>query len=273
VSFVNEIYSHLLDTAVSLLALMVIYIIVAWIVLRKIEGKKNKHRVKVRLFYVFFAFFAIMMARIWVEGFTHLLAVLGLVSAGLVVTNKETIMNFVGFIVINWRGLFSEDDLIEIQGYKGYVKSFGFLYFSLYEVSELCFGQLTGRIIRLPNGLITTNPLVNFSDTAHLIEQSFSLDVSLFVVNDEVVSSFREGVNDIISSHYSEHKKYSVDRLLKNNKSLKPFLTLTPKVDFAVSNNDLTKSELVLRYYCFLEDVDKIKLEVFSLFGRVFKGL
>lgn len=271
-SFVNEIYNHLLDTAVSLLALLVIYFIVAWIVLRKIEGKKNKHRAKVRLFYVFFAFFGIMMARIWVEGFTHLLAVLGLVSAGLVVTNKETIMNFVGFLVINWRGLFSEDDLIEIQGYKGYVKSFGFLYFSLYEVSETCFGQLTGRIIRLPNGLITTNPLVNFSDTAHLIEQSFSFDVSLFDVNDQLVSLFTKGVTDIISSCYSGKKKYSVDRLLKHNKSLKRFLTLTPKVDFSVSHKDLTKSELLVRYYCFLEDVDKIKSEVFSLFSSVFKG-
>ncbi|AHB99143.1 mechanosensitive ion channel [Francisella orientalis] len=39
---------------------------------------------------------------------------LRLVAAGLIIVNKETVMNLVGWIIINWRSLFSEGDYIQI---------------------------------------------------------------------------------------------------------------------------------------------------------------
>ena len=107
----NNIYSNLVITAIVSIAICFAYVLFYFLLVRKIKNNRQKQKFRIRSFYVACVVFLFFMERIWVEGFTHLLAVLGLVSAGLVVTNKETIMNFVGWLVITWRGLFSEDEL------------------------------------------------------------------------------------------------------------------------------------------------------------------
>jgi small-conductance mechanosensitive channel len=74
--------------------------------------------------------YLLLLARIWVQGFGQLIAVLGLVSAALVVINKDNIINLVGFLIIMWRGLFSENDLIQVQSFRGVVQNVGVLYFA-----------------------------------------------------------------------------------------------------------------------------------------------
>lgn len=81
---------------------------------------------------------------------------LGLVAAGLVVTNKESIMNFAGFLIINWRGIFTEDDFIQIQNHIGCVESIQPFYFKLYETTSTNQKQATGRAIKIPNSLVIT---------------------------------------------------------------------------------------------------------------------
>ena len=95
-----------------------VYLLALILLTSKTEDVKEKKRRRVRLLYVMAIFFIFILAQIWVEGFTQLLAILGLVSAALVITNKEIIMNFSGWLIIIWRGLFTEDDLIEIQQLK-----------------------------------------------------------------------------------------------------------------------------------------------------------
>ena len=127
----HEILVNLLSTVVAALVIAVVYLLALMLLTSKTEDFKEKKRRRVRLLYVMAIFFIFMLAQIWVEGFTQLLAILGLVSAALVITNKELIMNFSGWLIIFWRGLFTEDDLIEIQQYKGYVVPFAcyiFLY-------------------------------------------------------------------------------------------------------------------------------------------------
>lgn len=139
------------------------YLLFKFLFTRKIKVKKTRHQYSIRLKYFFFILFMIFFVKIWVDGFIQILAFFGFVSAAITLTQKDNLMNLVGWLIINWRGLFSEEDYIRISSYSGYVKSIGFLYFSLVEASPEFPESSTGRIIKVPNGLVARNPVTNLS--------------------------------------------------------------------------------------------------------------
>lgn len=130
---------------------------------RRIKNKKIRSQYIIRYKYLFFIFFMIFFIKIWVEGFIQILAFVGFLSAAITLTQKENLMNIVGWIIINWRGLFSEEDTIRISNFSGVVKKIGFLYFTLVESNSDFPGSETGRIIKVPNGMVSRNPIFNFS--------------------------------------------------------------------------------------------------------------
>ena len=119
--------------------------------------------------------FILMMAKVWVYGFSYLIAVMGLISAALTITQKENLMNLFGFLIIQWRDLFSEEDYIEIGPHSGYVNHIGILYFTLDEASKAVKHERTGRKIKVPNMMVSIHPIINFSTDLVLLEinQSF----------------------------------------------------------------------------------------------------
>ena len=261
-ALLHEIYGNVLNTFIALIVVLITCLSVNFIVARKKENIKQKRKFRIRSFYVACFIFIFLMARIWVEGFTHLLAVLGLVSAALVITNKETIMNFVGWLIINWRNLFAEDDLIQIQDYKGYVKAFGVLYFTLSEVSEGVNGNITGRVIRIPNGLVVSHVLVNFSQTSHLLEQIFTIIITHDSDVRHAISFLTELVDCVISEYYQDKKEFSVDYLKKHNRHLSTQIHLGAKVSIKPRLTSPGGIELITRYYCFWKDAEKLQQRI-----------
>lgn len=159
----NELYINLFKTLSTVVFLLLIDFVAEFLVVRNIKEKKKNFKIRVSLRYVLFFCFLFFMAKIWVEGFGYLLTFIGVISAALTITQKEYLMNFIGWLIIMWRSLFTEGDYIEIGKYCGYVKHIGPLYFSLEEASELIWGDKTGRTIKIPNSLVANNPIVNFS--------------------------------------------------------------------------------------------------------------
>jgi small-conductance mechanosensitive channel len=139
------------------------YIAIQVAILRKIKNKKTLNLVNVRLRYFLIAIFMICFIKIWVDGFIQILAFIGFLSAAITITQKDNLMNLIGWLIINWRGLFHEEDYIKISNYIGYVKSIGILYFTLIEANNDFPGASTGRVIKLPNGMVARNPVTNFS--------------------------------------------------------------------------------------------------------------
>ena len=106
----------------------------------------------------------LIIARLWIEEFRHLLTLLGIVSVGLAIAYKETVMNLTGGIFILWNRVFREGDRIQIGPHHGDVIGFGLFYFTLMEVGEwVASEQSTGRIISVPNSLVITMPIVNYN--------------------------------------------------------------------------------------------------------------
>jgi hypothetical protein len=258
-TMLHEIYINSIQTGIAIVLIIISVLLVNVIFLRKVENKKRKHLLRARSFYVACIVLIFIMARIWVEGFTHLLTVLGLVSAALVITNKETIMNFVGSLIINWRGLFSEDDLIQFQQYTGYVHSFGLLYFTLFEVSDSLSGQITGRMIRIPNGLICNTPLINYSQTQQLLERHFSLSISVNNDIELVIERLFHITKNTLTTFYQDRPEYTNFFLSKQNKTLSHRVSLDPDISINSNAHDKNTFEVVTRYYCFLQDFESIQ--------------
>ena len=87
---------------------------------------------------------------------------LSLVAAGLIIVNKETIMNFVGWIIINWSSLFSGGDYIQVQNYHGYVTEIKLFYFIMHETIEYGDKRITGKLLKFPNAIVITSIITAF---------------------------------------------------------------------------------------------------------------
>lgn len=266
-SFLPSFYSNLISTAVSFTVIFLIYLITKFLVLRKIEDVRKKKNFRIRAFYVVAVVFLFIMAHVWVNGFTHLLAVLGLVSAGLVVTNKEFIMNLVGWLVITWRGLFAEEDLIQIQQYKGYVKRIGVLYITLHEVSDNS-SNLTGRVIRVPNGLTANNALINFLQPTHLLIQQVSVDVPSDNDFDYLHAQVKQCVDDVLNQTIGASKDHfgRRDKVFFGRSRFDTKVLLAPKAD------NLSMVQMIVRFYCASGDVETVREQILTALLKLAKS-
>ncbi len=257
----SDLLVNLLSTAVAALIVTVIYFLALILLNKKNEDVKEKKRRRVRLLYVMAIFFIFILAQIWVEGFTQLLAILGLVSAALVITNKEIIMNFSGWLIIIWRGLFTEDDLIEIQQFKGYVRSIRVLYFSLLEVDRESHNVITGRMVRIPNGLVINNPIINFSP-GHLIEQHFVVVFSRTSDIEQAKEQVKAAIEDSLKTFYKNRKEYTKGFLQQRSKKIAAMIDLEPVIMMRPKYETPGGMEVSGRYYCYASDHEVIEQDI-----------
>ncbi|WP_236940979.1 mechanosensitive ion channel domain-containing protein [Francisella orientalis] len=111
-------YNELIFNSVSTLVISVIIVIIAILSFHILKKRKTTikqiNKLKSRIIYISIIIFFLIIIKIWLGGITNLFTMLRLVAAGLIIVNKETVMNLVGWIIINWRSLFSEGDYIQI---------------------------------------------------------------------------------------------------------------------------------------------------------------
>lgn len=267
----NKFYGNIIETAVVLVMFSLVYLALYFFILRKMKGRKTVQQYRVRTFYIICFLALIFIAKIWVEGFLHILALLSLVSAALVITNKELVMNFVGWLIINWRGLFSEGDMIKMQNYYGFVHEIGILYFKVLEISENSYSRSSGRMIKIPNGFIINNALINFSQQTNFIEY-----VQKWIVTP---TSDLKGAKEIleiiakniIQKYYDQEINDAKQTLHSRNYLLAELIDLKIHIGMELKQDQPIGMELILSYYCFPKDKDsideEIKREVFHAFS------
>jgi len=226
----TELYLNLFKTLSAVVFLLLIDFVAEFLLIRNIKDKKKNFKIRVSLRYVLFFCFLFFMAKIWVEGFGYLLTFVGFISAALTITQKEYLMNFIGWLIIMWRSLFTEGDYIEIGTYSGYVKHIGPLYFSLEEASELIWGDKTGRTIKIPNSLVANNPIVNFSLERAFIEGkcffTFTFASSLEKIQDLIEEIDRETDKLLTHLHndWSRKQQQEFEHLKRNGQHKVHFL-------------------------------------------------
>ncbi|MDO8491389.1 MAG: mechanosensitive ion channel [Dehalococcoidia bacterium] len=118
---------------------------------------------------------------------------LTLAAIGLALALQKYVASFAGHFVLRLSRLFKVGDRIRIGNVKGDVRHIGLLHFVLDEVGEgeKSGGELTGRVVHVPNHIVLEQPVLNFS-------QDFSVGgrfVSCEYVFDEARIPLPEGMS------------------------------------------------------------------------------
>ncbi len=160
------------DTTLKLInsgAVLVTLVIVRWLVLRAVHRYVEEPDVWFRTrriaTYATTAITLITLAWIWLDAFDSLPTYLGLVSAGIAIALSDLLKNMVGWVYIMARRPLRLGDRIEVGGTRGDVVDIRIFRFSLLEIGNWVHAdQSTGRLVHIPNGLLFTTEVANYTE-------------------------------------------------------------------------------------------------------------
>ncbi len=153
-----------LISGIVVLALLVARFTVLRLVLARIDDPQVQYRGRKLITYLLFVTGALVLARVWVRG-GDFGTTLGLVSAGVAIALADVLKNMVGWLFIVLRRPFRVGDRVEVRGQIGDVVDLRLFRFSMLEVGNwVDADQSTGRIVHVPNGVVFTEALANYTE-------------------------------------------------------------------------------------------------------------
>jgi small-conductance mechanosensitive channel len=97
--------------------------------------------------------------------FSNLAIYISIIAIGLALALQKYVASYFGYFIIVFSGMLHEGDRIRIDSYKGDVRHIGIFYLTLDEVGEdeKLGGELTGKILHVPNLILLDKPVLNYS--------------------------------------------------------------------------------------------------------------
>ncbi len=251
----HEFANNIGNTLISGVVIILMFTAMYFIFKNKNLTLKQSLRYRFRLIYIAIFCYLILLARIWVEGFEHIFTMLSLVGAGIIVTNKETVMNFVGWLIINWRNLFTEGDVIQIGTNIGVVGKIGPLYFTLFETTGIDRLETTGKSIKIPNGLVITLPVTCVSPDNNFLQYSFSLyaEPALEKLKSTIETS-QEKFNIVLNHYYRKNCAEGFRRLEETHESIGALINKKCSIAFQYTPGKDKHAEVTFRFCCYPKD-------------------
>ena len=155
--------AQLIVTGGVVLVLSLIRWLVLALVHRRIEDSAVWYRTRKLLSYVITLVGAVVLASVWLEG-SGLATYVGFLTAGIAIALSDVLKNLAGWTFIVLRRPFRLGDRIEIGSHRGDVVDMRAFRFTLLEVgNRVDAEQSTGRLLHVPNGLVFTEVLANFT--------------------------------------------------------------------------------------------------------------
>jgi small-conductance mechanosensitive channel len=259
-TFISQLHSRLMGSFIAFFIISLFALFVYLVFRHAMKSEKQKLKLRSRIVYLSSLVLILLLVHIWVEDISHFFTMLSLVAAGLLIVNKENIMNLTGYLIINWRGVFAEGDYIQIQQYTGYVESIRVLYIKLYETSGIDSGQSTGKVIKIPNALIITQPVVLVPiENKHLLFHRTTYVSTLDADNLGILETAKETIGQLLQDTYKDDPTYSRKMLAIKNRVLANLIQLKPSVELKMVPD---KEKIVLihiNFYCYLKDIKTIE--------------
>jgi small-conductance mechanosensitive channel len=183
--FINLEYTnvYLIKTYYTLVALAIIFLIfkllLEGLVAKKIRDSKTNYYFNKANSIIQTIIFLIIVIAIWVQNVEALFVTYGLFAAGVAIALQDLFKNFVGGIMIFATGVYRVGDRIEIDSEYGDVMDIGILQTTLMEIKEWVGGeQATGRLKIMPNGLILTKVLNNYTKDHKFIWDELTVPIT-----------------------------------------------------------------------------------------------
>lgn len=159
------------DTQAQLLASVGLILLLAlfrWAVLaavrRRVADPRAQYRWSKGTTYVVVILGSLLATRIWLIDFRGFATYLGLLSAGLAIALKDPLANLAAWLFVLWRRPFEVGDRVQLGDHAGDVVDIRLFQFTLLEIGNWVHAdQTTGRLIHLPNALLFTTPVANYT--------------------------------------------------------------------------------------------------------------
>lgn len=237
----------LFNTIISVIAIVAILLLKRiLLVFFRPSGEELKFRFVMENAFSIASSIAIIIALvfIWLQGFKPLLTLLGLIAAGLTISSKEIVISFMGFFALVTRDNFAIGDRVCVAGnIWGDVTGKGMLFFTVLEVSQEHRGQSTGRLVRVPNMVIFTHPVINATKGFDAVWHEISIRVT--------TDSDWRALKDIMrgaANTWLEHSRLDLEKLeRKMERSQVMFKVRRPGIYVSVGNGALV---VTVRYLC-----------------------
>ena len=119
---------------------------------------------KTRILALLIAFIAVA-SLVAVALYSNLAIYISIIAIGLALALQKYVASYFGYFVIVFSNMLHVGDRIRIGSYKGDVRHIGLFYLTLDEVGEdeKLGGELTGKILNIPNLVLLDQPVLNFS--------------------------------------------------------------------------------------------------------------
>jgi len=186
-----------------------------------------------------------LIGRLWFSGFQSIATYLGLLSAGIAIALKDVVSNFAGWLFIISRRPFSVGDRIQIGDHAGDVIDTRFFQFTLMEIGNwVNADQSTGRIIHIPNGMVLSEVLANYSKGFQYIWNEIPVLIT-FESNWKKAKKILQKIADKDAEQLSKAAEKRVKEASKKFMIL--YSRLTPIVYTSVQDSGVL---LTIRYLC-----------------------
>ena len=251
----NWLQKYLGIDQASLEKLLISVLIVAalWLVHRflrasvteRIQNLERRYQWQKALGYTFTTLGVLTVSLVWIEGVQYAATYLGLLSAGLAIALKDPITNIVAWVFILWRKPFEVGDRIEIGQYAGDVVDQRIFQFSMMEIGNwVDSDQSTGRILHIPNGMIFTSGVANYTHGPDYIWNEIPVLITF--------ESNWEKAKGLLQEIANEHDVSQMDDVSKEfEAATRKFLLRYNKLTPIVYTNVLDSGVLLtIRYLC-----------------------
>lgn len=240
-----QVQSRILESLVVVLVLWILRQIVLRTVVYRMRDDRRRYQWQKTIGYVFFTLVVLLVWPIWFRGFQSLATYLGLLSAGLAIALKDPITDLIGWGFILWRRSFEVGDRIQIGEYAGDVIDQRIFQFSLMEVGNWVDAeQSTGRVLHVPNGMIFTNVLANYTKGSRYIWN----EIPVLVTFESDWEKAKQILQDILKRHSEQLSEGAEESFKQASKQyLINYGTLTSIVYTSVKDSGVM---LTLRYLC-----------------------
>ncbi|MBT7902633.1 mechanosensitive ion channel [Candidatus Woesearchaeota archaeon] len=243
IMLIAQVYIKKIATIILLFILFkIIQSIILGKILKKIMKQLNSAEKYTRLQklinFSLWTVFVIITLSIFIGNITALLASLGLIGFGLTFALQKPILNFVGWLTIIMKNIYSEGDRIKINGIVGDVKEIqvmNTMLDGLLENSDV----VSGKIISFPNELALTSDISNYTKESNYIVNELSISITYESDYHKAIKLLKE----IILKQVTKNKRKYIKKITKQKKDLNGFINKWIKTNKPAKKEEKTENQ------------------------------
>jgi small-conductance mechanosensitive channel len=233
---------------------------------KSIENNDLLYRMRKSLAFLGYILAILFLAGEFSNQLHSVMVALGVASAGIAFALQEVIVSIAGYLAISFGRFFKIGDRIQLSGTVGDVIDVGVFSTTLMEIGEwVKSDQYSGRVVRVANSFVFTEPVYNFSADFPYLWDEIVLPIKYGSDIPMARSILQQAAEDVVSeytqpaqAHWKEmYKKYHLE-----HENIDPVVTLIANdnwLEFTLRYIVDYKKRRIIKDNLFEEIINKIE--------------